>query len=69
MRADIVTQLKLATPAIFVRGFNRKNISYEVRFKDLLPWEEDLKVRHCLPLCLHVRVCAVMYVRVRAKSF
>ncbi len=42
---DILNQLKMKEAAVFIAGFNRPNISYEVRLKDLYPPYEDMKAR------------------------
>ncbi len=37
VRQDIITTLQLKDPRLFVSSFNRPEISYEIRYKDLLP--------------------------------
>ncbi len=44
VRQDILTQLKLSNPHIYIGSFNRPNLSYEVRPKDRNTYRELLKI-------------------------
>lgn len=62
VRTDIVQSLKLRNPKCFITTFNRPNISYEIRYKDLLknPYE-DL----CNFLKERSNDCGIIYCRTR----
>ena len=62
VRSDIVESLKMRNPKCFITSFNRPNISYEIRYKDILhnPYED---LRNFLNE--HAQECGIIYCRTR----
>ncbi|KAI5058648.1 hypothetical protein GOP47_0026818 [Adiantum capillus-veneris] len=62
VQQDIITSLSLHQPTILISSFNRPNIYYEVRYKDLLknPYEDLRKL-----IKADVDACAIVYCHAR----
>jgi ATP-dependent DNA helicase RecQ len=61
VKADIISNLELDQPNIFVKSFSRKNISYSIRYT-------DYKEKKMLEILQKVNGSALVYVRNRGKT-
>ncbi|CAM8987532.1 unnamed protein product [Rhodiola kirilowii] len=64
VQKDVVDSLSLRNPVVLRNSFNRPNIYYEVRYKDLL--EHDVYTDLCKLLLSYGDVCAIVYCLERA---
>lgn len=61
VKADIISNLKMDQPEVFVKSFSRKNISYSIR-------NTDYKEKKMLEILHKVNGSALVYVRNRGKT-
>ncbi|MCJ8210909.1 RecQ family ATP-dependent DNA helicase [Mucilaginibacter sp. RS28] len=62
VRGDIINKLQLKSPAVFVKSFERKNISYLVE-------QEENKLRRVVQIAKGAKGSGIIYVRSRKDTF